>query len=232
MRTIKIAAFFAVFVLVSNVVFADLIVDLRATSINGVATDGSKNFVVAAGDVLTCQIWAQVTGFTSPRLMGLKGTIGEIAGAVKGDMSYKFVMDEDTGAYGGPDQIYVAAIADGSPPNLVTNAFGDKDITSTSFPFAATSAGTGIGAVATYKQVGQFSYTVKSAAPGTATTLSFNPINDTDSYWTVSGALHFANEQGQAYTTTGPISLTAVPEPSTLVLLGLGALALVFVRRK
>jgi hypothetical protein len=50
--------------------------------------------------------------------------------------------------------------------------------------------------------------------------------------WTEGGnAVAFA-KSGTNYASGGPVALTVVPEPSTLVLLGLGALALVFVRRK
>jgi hypothetical protein len=238
MRNMKIIALVAMIGLVSSVAFGGLIVDLRAVSATGTShvTDAKDVVIGGAGDVITFQVWATVSGSTSIPVSQTFQTAGmnitetvPSGGAVHGDMGPMSLL-----AYESQFQ------ATSTIPNLLTNAAGDKD-------FSDTSAGNTwfVNAPAMLDatnpiQLGTITYKVKSIlAGGDATMLNIVPTTGTKfaALYAIDNVLKYANTKGGTpsaylFTAGAPVTTTAIPEPSTLILLGMGVLSLLFIRRR
>jgi len=83
--------------------------------------------------------------------------------------------------------------------------------------------------------LGSFTWTATQIGPGTSAISAFPYMNAT----TQNGIFKYAvdgvtlsNAAANNITSGGPVPLVGVPEPSTIILLGMGALALVFIRRR
>jgi hypothetical protein len=240
----KILAMVALVALISNVAFAGLIVDLRAVSGTGstVVTDAKHVQVGAVGDTITLQVWAQLSGSSTGtyQFQSAQGFVTETVPAnfsSKGDLSW--------GTTKGPNYVYTAPYDTSSLPSTTTNSAGDKEIGTTAVNAFSARQGSMLAATTDPFQLGFLTYTVNAISPtGTAlTTINWVPKNtNTGALYYVDGTKYSGNTTaggvgtGTPFAFTGgtdPISVTAVvPEPATLVLLGMGALALVFIRRR
>lgn len=237
MRNMKILVLVAVIALVANVTFAGLLVDLRATGPLASA-DGKMINVepgLASGAGVDIQVWAQITGGDATnKLKSLQGWMVETAVSapgVKGDMSVtgdKYAIYGDIFGTGG----VLPQIGHGTAGTL--NALGDKEIDVTNYPFNPRNGSDYTTVGNDWFYVGHFTYTTNVAAtPGLADALiNFVPKNTS-----ATGADYYVGATKctgttAGYASNGAITVRCVPEPSTIVLLGLGALALVFVRRR
>jgi hypothetical protein len=240
MRNMKILAMIAVIALIANVTFAGLIVDVQAISATGTTLIGADHKSVevgAVGDVITFQLFAEVAGYTdgtkAQTITLLQGNIKETVPATS--LSVKGNMDTKPSLSGTPaptvDQVYGPVFNQGLMPKLSTNAAGDKEFGDTTSNWAVRAAQA--QDAKQWLSIGTFTYTVGAADPAgqNPTTINFVPkTSGPGASWVIDGV----SKTGTGGFTAGtPVSLRcAVPEPATLVLLGMGALALVFVRRR
>ena len=232
MRNMKIVALVVVLALISNAAFANLIVDLKPVSLNGTVNPSADALLnLNVGDQVVIDVWATVTGTAPYTLLAAQGGLIETptATGLKGDMSWGTAKD-DAATY-----IYEAPFNSGSIPSPGrTNAFGDIQIP----PTAGALNGFGASNVA-YSSVGangvklgHFTYTVKETGDGSAAEISFLPtLTASGAKWKENGATKTGATAG-AYLAGSTVRCGTIPEPATLVLLGMGALALVFVRRR
>jgi hypothetical protein len=233
----KILVLVAVIALVANVTFAGLLVDLRATG--SLATADGKTISLdpsaAAGTAVNIEVWAQITGGDATnRLKSLQGWMVETASATpaaKGDMS---VTGDKYAIYGdifGTGAV-LPQIGRGTANTL--NPWGDREINVTNYPFNPRNSAEYTTVGNEWFYVGHFTYTTNTAAVagGIDTLINFNPKSTS-----ATGADYYVGTTKctgttAGYASNGAITVKCVPEPSTIVLLGLGALALVFVRRR
>ncbi|MGD0655005.1 MAG: PEP-CTERM sorting domain-containing protein [Thermoguttaceae bacterium] len=134
--------------------------------------------------------------------------------------------------------LYVDSFGSGFCPALPgdLNAAGDYDLNTHYFDPANTSGG--IEGLDTWIVLGHFTYTPKAGATaGGSAKLTFTPLT------TIAGATYqlgnadsgtFSDGLGgdSGFTTTGALTMTVIPEPSTLILLGMGVLSLLLIRRR
>jgi hypothetical protein len=233
MKNIKLIALMIVIALIGNVAFAGLIVDIRAVSATGAAQiQDSKSFTVAgAVGTVTFDIYAKVTGSSiiAPTFKSLQGSIVETVPAnyvAKGDMSYDGnAADKGTNSY-----VYAAPFDTSLIPTLTTNSAGDKEMNGTN-TFAAVAAAQQSEVNDTYFRIGTFTYTlntyIDNGVPGSQymTTIDFIPKT------TAPGASYYVNGVSQSgaspgFASAGSVQIGFIPEPSTLVLLGIGVFGL------
>jgi hypothetical protein len=232
MRAFKILAVVAVLALISNAAFAGLIIDLQATGVPAgyTLTEGGKTVTgpFAAGDVITFSVLGKLD--VAGTIIGMGATIREFPlGSVRGDMT-----NAVTPVGGAPALVY---------PNGATgdmDFYGPGDDNFKTFnvsPDAAYQVTPSVPAV-----IGTFTYIVK--ASGLTSTKIALDATDVDMggtgpsgmagyfSWTAAGVAKDGYSNYDEISGGGPVTLNPVPEPATLVLLGMGALALVFIRRK
>jgi hypothetical protein len=225
----KLFSLVAVLALIGSTAFADLIIDLRpSTSIAGAIVNGKDvSLPLDATGTINFDVWGEVT---------------EAGGAIYGFAGQVLATPDKAapnGVHGNmTNSVYEPAYI-GSPATQTPNGkgdlvFGSDDIGQT---FAGAVPSVATAAANTFVHLGSFQYDLTSAKAG-STAISFKTdFADAGSMgdyvqW-ASTASSFITPAMSPYTSTGPVTLiVAVPEPATLVLLGMGALALVFVRRR
>jgi len=175
-------------------------------------------------------------------LSSAQGTITETSAGVHGDMTWGLTHGTNgtkaTYVYNSGWPLGSPDFSSGSLPVGITNGYGDLDISDPGQQFADLNAtgGNETGDYVSWIPIGHFTYTVKPLSAGSAT-ITFHPD------LTGPGALYqfydsvgdfLSNPYGgtSGYTTTGSLTITVVPEPSTLILLGMSALALLAIRRR
>jgi hypothetical protein len=225
MRFFSILVLGVLLALISNAADANLIVDLRAVSQNGIPVSDPTHLTVVAGDQIVVDVWATITGTAPYKLLAAQGGILETptATGVKGDMSWA------TNHYDLANYVYAAPFDLGSiPTNGRTNIYGDIEIPKTEGP------NNGFGAAAGYAylipsegmRLGHIAYTVKSIGDGSAAILSFDPAyNHTGAIWYENNVRSTSLTAG-AYNAGTSITLVC-PEPTTLVLVTMGAIGLI-----
>jgi hypothetical protein len=244
MKKMKILVLVALVALMSNVAFAGMMVELRAVSATGTTTVTDAHNVVAGavGDTIQLQVWATLSGSSTGnyQFQLAQGFVTETVPTgykAKGDLTWGTTTGQS-------NYVYTAPYNTSSLPSTTTNTAGDKEIGL--LATNAFSARQGSMAVATGDpfQIGVLTYTINALnANGTAnTTVNFVPKNtNTGASYYVDATKYSGNTNVSGSGTTAPFAYTAgsgvtittvVPEPSTLILLGMGALALVFIRRK
>lgn len=238
MRALKVLVLLSLFALISNAAFANLIVDLQAVGVSGGTIVDTKHVTgLAVGSVVTFRGFAQITGEgPSPNtLYAASMLVPETAHSVRGDMSYTY-----NPLTGGATQVYTASWKGGQGPDIVTNSAGDQDftgMTNTWHPFSDPGVD-----VTSPVEIGQFLYTVTHVdATKVATTVDVSPLLTSQTFWVNgNGQLVQADGQGDEgtsgfhFVSGGACSLEPVPipEPATLVLLCMGGLAFLAIRRK
>jgi hypothetical protein len=250
MRNLKFFVLAAMVVLICNVAFADLMVELRAVSATGgITVNDSKDVTVgptaAVGDKVQFQVWANVSlpSNSNPyyEFQALQGWITETVptpSGAKGDMTWG---TKKTGTFLA-SYVYTTPFTIGVLPQPSTNSAGDREMHDLVGPytFDAVSASM-VDVTSGFFQVGQFTYTLNAVNPKAATALvDFVPYT-----FDSTGALyHVSTDGGDTLTTlhgndspfgsAGPVRIVTVPipEPSTLILLGMGVLSLLFIRRQ
>jgi len=202
-----------------------------------ISGDGKTVSYLVAGDTVNFQVYATVNKELISQIDGLYvcalGKIAEIASNTKasgigvhGDLNWN---NYDTPYYFG---------GLGSNPVDTLNAFGDIDWTS-SDPDWGSVTNADVGDIATSGLlIGNFDYVVSVASVGSSSTLAFQPDTEYGS-WQCSyksgtkTKYHLYVMPGYSYTSTGAVTLNAIPEPSTLILLGMGAcVALLAIKRR
>lgn len=230
----RILALVATIVLFTNTIFAGLVVDLRAVSVNGttdtVSSDQKTVTVTNVGDVVKFELWASVQGYSDPNqaqtitlLRGwLKETVPSVSSYLRGDMA----TIPATGATAA--DVYGPVFNYNPLPHLSLNAYGDKEFGDSNYAWDVRAAAAQDAKAPLY--IGTFSYTVTALASQTTTPTVIDFVPKTSAF----GALWMMDGAGKTgsggFTSAGPVSI--VPEPATLVLLGMSALALIFVRRR
>ncbi len=200
--------------------FASLVIDVRATAVTGGTLVDSKTVKVGTGSVVTFSVYGYVVGtdtdLTNDKFQSIQGSFEETLGGVKGNMALGTLESTwATGTY--------------SVGTLTADATtGDKEIQS----FAARSSLTTTASGAANAQLlYTFTWTAGAVSSQTATTVDFlRKTGATASSFTEDGAAKTGTTG--TISTGGAVSLSAVPEPATLVMLGMGGLALLAIRRR
>jgi len=237
--------------------------DSTATQPN-IGGTGNRTMGLVAGYTGPLYVWvyARVTnGPVTPAPAGLEtallgnaqGTITETSYGVYGDMTWGTSRSTNatraTYAYSAGYPAGYPDFSAGMLPIGQLNAYGDIDISNQNYPFGPTNPAGGVdtGGFTAWIPVGHFTYTVETGSAGTAT-ITFHPDTRT------TGALYqyidtdFDEETGEpllppsnpfggnsGYTTTGPLLLVGIPEPSTAALAAAGMVTLLltaWLRRK
>ena len=221
---------------------AGLMYDLRAVGGTNVTVLDSHTVNVAdVGAVVNLQLWATVTGTDTLAndgfLQGGGSILGSAAGKLKGDMSIGTNVSPFTNTVGAQPGQTADLNGDGYLDLGSTN-------TSTSTPYFMAVSDSGLTAVMGSAAnpsflLGTFTYTVKAGGLNDSTTLTFIPRVKSGSGSTlhkiaVDGATNVLSYTGTnpALTTDGYITLSMVPEPATMALLGLGGLGMLLRRRR
>jgi hypothetical protein len=187
-----------------------------------------------AGDIITFQVFVEMTNpnATSFRYSAAQGMIKETGTGIQGNMTWGTDINEAAGPY-----IYQNYL-DGSLPLGSTNARGDTEMGNPTWPFASVSASpagitkaNGLAGIL----VGEFDYVIKGQ--GLTDLVDITPqVNPSgalwqeriNSVWTMHDPTTDAFHSGGGATIVG----VPVPEPSTLILLGMGCLAVLAIRRR
>jgi hypothetical protein len=229
--------------LVAGNAFATLIIDVKAVDATGgaVIASGGKTVDVtnaAVGSIITFDVWANFTTGTTAtntitQIQGGMASVRDAANyAVKGNISpiTQSASPIDWGMAGSQDGVAVANAMNDLilPVTPSASVWGAKNSLAQAIDFAA---GT---------KLGTFTYTVTGARAGEGlkTTVNFTPFTSTTvpaGTWKEAGVSYSSlttPKPYQVYAAGAPVELVAIPEPTTFVLLGMGALALVFVRRR
>ena len=225
---------------------ASFVWDLRVTARNGVALNGAdtaKAVSVVAGDVLTIDMFAMVTGLNVSVDEGFQSGLGKIIGTgngVAGNLGAPVLSTNfAAGAIGTVQDLNADGFMDiGSTAVTTTSTVGNmfpRFITNAQFDQTGNSIN---GSLGKEFDLFHFTYTVVNAASGTAS------IQWTQQLTTIINSAIFLVDNGNvtsknigtpvstnATTLGAPIVLTAVPEPSAFGMLALGALGLVGFRR-
>jgi len=239
---------------------ASLIIDLRATQLNGGALPAgstAKSVTVAPGDTVTMQIWAKISGadaVNNEKIQSAAGDITSSNGGLLGNLSAAPFPGQmvDTDGDGEPDTL-VRNFADlGSQAGKVQNLDADTDLdvgtpmtaqNVTDFfnaRAAAQQAATVVnGNPAGTREIQIGSATFQVAAGGSGSTLLqfVNRVENNGApategaVWIEDGVVK--NPTVGTYTNGAPVSLTTgVPEPTSLALAGIAGLGMLNRRRK
>jgi hypothetical protein len=221
-------------VMFASSAFAGLMVDVKALAGTGyeVSADG-KTVTVLPGTTpaINFGIWATVSGtdgVTNEKLQTMAG--GVVQTEVIPNASALALADATTKGYKNPfDTQATAAVT------ISKNLLGVASATSTTgcLNFRAASAIAAPSDPYSW-QLGTF---LLNAAPGAANGIfsSINwslPAGGTTAIFTIDGQNKTAGTGAALLSVGAPVTVATVPEPATLVLLGMGALALVFIRRR
>jgi len=227
MRIVKVLALTAMVCLISTAAFAGLIMSVQAVSVSGGGGSyvDSTHVKVGVGSVVTIDVYGQLTGTDSTFLLAdIWATIPETAvvTGVNGSMSYT--------SGSGAGRIYRTNWL-GAPPTLTPNGIGSNvDMNDyDNYAFGEGSVGLPLGeACSTPIVMGEFKYTV-AAIGGTYATINIVPDTAGWCDWYNGNTLIVSTEYNTV--SGGPVYI-GTPEPSTLILLGMGALALLVIRRR
>jgi len=240
MRNTKVIFLVAVLCLIANMASASMIVDMIAVanSGSGAITNGGKTVSgLLVGDTVSFEVYATVTKELTSELDGYfvsaQGKIAETATALKssgngvhGDLNWTNY-----------DQPYYAG-GTGSNPQDTLNAYGDIDWTSSSPEWGVVTNASNGDLATDAMLIGNFDYVVSVASSGSSSTLNYLP-DQAQASWQASyksgtkTKYHLYVMPGYSYTSTGAVTLNAIPEPSTLILLGMGAcVALLAIKRR
>jgi len=253
MRLAKVAvAVLALVALLATSAQATLMFDLRATAVNDIATSEQKNVTLNTGDIVTLSLYVTALGandvgatpnWTDDSLQsascGLIGTVvghsvvGQFLAVSQSPGSHYYQSPFNTSAY------------DGTAVNLDGDTYNESIASSTLNHAAALGwfyprAGSSQQSVAPGSfLVGVFKWQVMATAPGSpASTIAVLPRHSAtdatktnNSQWMEDG-VSYGGSTGGAFDPGTPLTLNAIPEPSSIMLLCVGAVALFLVRRK
>ena len=250
-------AAFCVVLLTAVSTQASLIIEVRVTKLNGASVPDGHNVLVKAGDTLTLQVYAQPgtnpdNNWYNDYLWSTQGAvyatqnagtqvIGHITAAITALSPFT------SGAYAGLLQDYdTDTKMDGiGPGNLFTDRANANSLDN-GWWYVRSGSPTypdpeGDPPVSPNFPIARFTYVVDSAtgsgAPTTIKALLRTQVNDlnktNNSGWQEEGVPITPSGAGGPFDLTkATVNLTGVPEPSTLVLLVLGAAAFFAIRRR
>jgi hypothetical protein len=236
----KVIALVAMIGLLSNVAFGGMIVDMRNVTQTGSAAIDPVTHTISlssadVGDIITFQVWATVSGGASTNTVETSQMRIQETNTVGSTLEVHGNMGGVDASQGLSLTMYTSNFQGGAKPTASTNSFGDTEFASTTYPFSARDAAGPIDASQGI-ELGVFTYKVTSVV-GTSTTptlVSLVPKTTSAGASYYQDGTNYTGASG-AYTAAasgGSWKLQTVPEPSTLVLLGMGALALLAIRRK
>jgi hypothetical protein len=219
---------------------ASVIIDVRATAVNGVPTVDQKAVTAAPGDVVTFQLFATVTGTNGvddEGIQAINGSIRSSTGGLLGNTSSTLIapFNQSGSSAGATIDVDSDGDLDVSGPNqaLAGSFYNPRSA-------AMTTDGTRSGESETF---------LLSGGTFTVTGSEGTTVLDYLQHRTSTGANNFAwgtflvdgngggtsprNAANTPITTSGGVTITAsaVPEPTGLALAGLGSLGLLARRR-
>jgi len=226
---------------------ASLVIDIRATAVNGVPVSGdAKNVVAAPGQTVTFGVFAQVSGTNGVNDEGFQGVSGVFrtsTGGLLGDLVSHTAGDAATG---------FSALGSQQGSQVDVDTDGDLDIgigpntptTNSNTVFQARSGamntnGTVLNANTREWQIGTLDFQVKPDATGSST-IDFlvrkNPNGTNNLQYGTWAEDTSTNPPGNKNPTLGTVTsspaLVSVPEPTGLALAGIAGLGLLARRRK
>jgi hypothetical protein len=242
MQRMKVIVAMVVIALVANFAYADLMLNMVATSVSNdvgavISNSGHTVTNLKVGDIVLMDLYAygSLTGSQASLALGsASGWVRETPTAnkssgigVHGDISITGLSGMTTAPFDN--------LGYGLPPTQTANTFGDVDWHS-DYGFAIVENGQPDITPPLTTHLGKFNYVVTAAAAGTtSTTLAFVANQDPGYTSWYDDQFNILDPTVGVYSSTGTVTLSPValvPEPSTLILLSMGALALLAIRRK
>lgn len=220
---------------------ASVVIDVRATQLNGAAAPDPKTVAVVPGDVVTLGLFVNVSGtngLDDEGLQAINGAIRSSTGGLLGNLAGQLVapFNGSGSQVGTPIDIDSDGDLDvtGSNPNLSTGFFIGRNAAGFS------TDGQRLGEGETFLACNA-TFTVGAGADGST-------VVDWLQHRTATGGNNLAwgtflvdgnnggttpsNPTNTPISTTGGVTLQVVPEPSGLALAGLGVLGLLARRKK
>jgi hypothetical protein len=241
---------------IGNFAFAEFIVDMEMTTatnggtvdpgLGGTGTGRILNLDPGTTGPVYVWIYARATttntSYNDAFLAAVSGNITEISAGVNGNMTWGTSKATNTAKL---SYVYKAAYPAGTPdwsagslPVGTTNSQGDIEMNDPDFGFAAVAGGDYVdqGDLNSWSVVGHFTYTIKAGSAGQSQ-IVFTPwMTSTGASYqfgtTEAGPLTLPIDGTVGYSSSGPCTINIVPEPATLVLLGMSVLSLLFIRRR
>lgn len=218
----------AVFCLVASSAFAGLVVSVKVAPGQADVAYTADGAEVQAGTQLLMQVWASVVGADQ---IANNDKLQTVSGGIKLTGAGALALDTTNNPYG-----YAAPFAESTAvPTVTETQLGLGASTAAAGPMWWRAAALQVDTELNQSYLlGTFKYTAGAAG----TKGEINYLKPGAAVGTLTFVMDGSSKTGLAasggnITTAGTVcTVTAVPEPSTLVLLGLGALALVFVRRR
>ncbi len=222
---------------------ASLIISVQPTAITsgpdtGMSVTGLTTLTVKTNDVIAFQLVGTVTGAGDSGVNSIKGSLAQALGAagvwnteVTGSLSTVTLPAEFTCAASHPGVAGVDVNGDGFALDT-----GSTATAATNYIVPCHSDTTGHGVSGDI--LGTFTYTVANTSATSIVPTSLNwlvPTNGSSTakaVWTESGTSENSSTYPTNWGVGTAISLVAVPEPATLVLMSMGALALLLFRRR
>jgi hypothetical protein len=225
---------------------ASLLIDIRATQVNGVPVADPKNVVAAPGQTVTFAVFAQVSGTnaaTDEGFQGVTGVFNSSNGGLLGDLISHTAGDAATG---------FSALGSQQGSQVDVDSDGDLDIgigpntptTNSNTVFQARSGsmntnGTVLPSGAKEWEIGSLTFTIKPGATGESLVnfaLRKNPTGSNNLQYGTWSEDSSTNPPGNKTPTDGVVTssgaLVSVPEPTGLALAGIAGLGLLARRRK
>jgi uncharacterized protein (TIGR03382 family) len=230
---------------------ASLIIDLRATAVNGTAITPTKSVTIAPGDNVTLAIWARVNGAdttANDRVQSVAGNIVSSTGGLLGNLSAATYPGDDLDEDGIVDTRNFSDL--GSQQGQIQDLDGDGDLdVGTPIPTqqithffnarAASQQNPNVAVVPGTREirVGTATFTASAASNGETFLQFINRVETNGSpategaVWTEDNAVR--NPTNGSYTNGAPVQITTgvIPEPTGLALAGLAGLGLLRRRR-
>ena len=242
-KLIVLFSVFAMLCLIAAPAMANLIVQIQPLTINGGAVDHNlTSLTVNPGDVIAFQLVGNISGAGDSGVNAVKGSlVQKLATLISGTwntevmgnlsvvtLSAEFAYNYPTTSHGGVANQDVNAdgfaLDTGSTAASATNYILDEHTSIT---------GHGVSG----DVLGTFTYTVSAVDAVSQIPTSLNWLFGTNgaaagkAAWTESGS-SWNSSTSTNYTAGTPISLNVVPEPAVLILISMGALALLLFRRR